>query len=111
MSGDVFDLSTKCLAPEGRLLVIGFAGGRISSIAANRMLLMNISIVGVLWGAYIQEHPTYPAEVHAILTEWYTKGPVHPVVGACAPFEHAPRALLDLAARKVAGKAVLSLPG
>src|ERR1044071_3198642 len=64
VGGDIFDLSTKCIASEGRLLVIGFAGGRIPTIAANRILLKNISIVGVLWGAYIQEHPAYPAYVH-----------------------------------------------
>ena len=53
VGGDIFDLSTKCIAPEGRLLVIGFASGRIPSIAANRVLLKNISIVGVLWGGYV----------------------------------------------------------
>jgi NADPH2:quinone reductase len=108
VSGDVFDLSAKCIAPEGRLLVIGFAGGRISTIATNRVLLKNISIVGVLWGAYIQEHPVYPADVHARLADWYLSGRLRPVVGASSKFEDAPRALRDLANRKVVGKAVLS---
>ena len=64
VGGDIFDLSTKCIAPEGRLLVIGFAGGRIPSIAANRVLLKNMSMVGVLWGGYVQTHPEYPAQRH-----------------------------------------------
>jgi NADPH2:quinone reductase len=109
VGGDIFDLSTKCIAPEGRLLVIGFAGGRIPTIAANRILLKNISVVGVLWGAYVQEHPHYPAEVHTVLAAWYSNGLVHPVVGACSIFEDAPCALRDLASRKICGKAVLSI--
>src|SRR5581483_7470027 len=52
VGGDIFDLSTKCIAPHGRLLVIGFAGGRIPSIQANRILLKDMSVVGVFWGKY-----------------------------------------------------------
>src|SRR5262249_53766458 len=50
VGGDIFDLSTKCIAFGGRLLVVGFASGRIPSIQANRILLKNISIVGLHWG-------------------------------------------------------------
>ena len=67
VGGDIFDLSTKCIAPEGRLLVIGFASGRIPSLAANRVLLKNMSLVGVLWGGYVQAHPEYAASVHPSL--------------------------------------------
>ena len=63
VGADIFDLSTKCIAPEGRLLVVGFAGGRIPAIQANRILLKDISIVGVHWGPYVREHPDYPAQV------------------------------------------------
>jgi NADPH2:quinone reductase len=59
VGGDIFDLSTKCIASEGRLLVIGFAGGRIPSIAANRILLKNISVIGVYWGGYLERHPQF----------------------------------------------------
>lgn len=52
VGGDVFDQSTRCIAPEGRLLVIGFASGRVPTLAANRVLLKNMSLVGVLWGGY-----------------------------------------------------------
>jgi NADPH2:quinone reductase len=107
VGGDVFDLSTKCIAPEGRLLVIGFASGRIPSIAANRVLLKNISLVGVLWGGYVQAHPEYPAPTHAALAEMYAAGQIHPAVGAAYDFKDLPRALRDLADRKVMGKAVV----
>jgi NADPH:quinone reductase len=107
VGGDVFDLSTKCIAPEGRLLVIGFASGRIPAIAANRILLKNISVVGVLWGGYVQTHPEYPAAVHDALLEMFEAGEICPVVGATYPFDELPRGLRDLADRKVLGKAVL----
>src|SRR5207253_8754906 len=59
VGGDVFDLSTKIIAPGGRLLVIGFASGRIPTIAANRILIKDIAIVGALWGPYAQAQPDY----------------------------------------------------
>ena len=106
VGGDVFDLSTKCIAPEGRLLIIGFAGGRIPTIAANRILLKNISVVGVLWGGHVQMHPEYPAPTHAALMKLYEAGKIRPSVGASYQFEELPRGLRDLADRKVMGKAV-----
>lgn len=108
VGADVFDLSTKCIAPEGRLLVIGFAGGRIPTIAANRILLKNISVVGVLWGGYVQSHPEYPEPTHRALMELYGAGKIRPAVGAKYGFEELPRALRDLANRKVMGKAVVT---
>jgi NADPH:quinone reductase len=107
VGGDVFDLSTKCIAFEGRLLVIGFASGRIPTIAANRVLLKNMSLVGVLWGGHVQMHPEYPAQIHPALMELYAAGKIRPSVGAAYAFEETPRALRDLADRKVMGKAVL----
>ncbi len=108
VGGDVFDLSTKCIASGGRLLIIGFASGRIPAIAANRILLKNMSLLGALWGGYVQSHPEYPATVHAALMEMYAAGKIRPTVGATYPFEEAPRAMRDLAASKVMGKAVLT---
>lgn len=109
VGGDIFDLSTKCIAAEGRLLVIGFASGRIPSIAANRILLKNISIVGVLWGGYVQSHREYPRAAHSALMEMYKAGEISPVVGARYEFEELPRGMRDLADRKVMGKAVLRI--
>jgi NADPH2:quinone reductase len=110
VGADIFDLSTKCIAPEGRLLVIGFAGGRIPTIAANRVLLKNMSLVGALWGGYVKDHPEYPGPVHAALMKMYEAGQIRPAVGAAYDFGELPRALRDLANRKVMGKAVVKLP-
>lgn len=108
VGGDVFDLSTRCVAPEGRILIIGFAAGRIPSIAMNRVLLKNISLVGVLWGGYVLSHPSYPAEAHAALMKMYAAGQIRPSVGAAYPFAEAPAGLRALADRRVRGKAVLT---
>src|SRR5262249_20120969 len=76
VGGDIFDLSTKCIAPEGRLLVIGFAGGRIPSIQANRILLKNISIVGVFWGQYVRENPGFLVETQDALDAMFRVGQI-----------------------------------
>ena len=110
VGGDVFDLSTKCIAPDGRLLVVGFASGRIPSVAANRVLLKNISIVGVFWGRHADENRGYLNETHDALTKLYQDGKINPVVTAKSPLDEAPAALRSLADRMVAGKAVLTMP-
>ena len=110
VGGDIFDLSTKCVASEGRILIIGFAAGRIPSIALNRVLLKNISIVGVLWGGYVLSHPQYEKEAQTALMKMYDAGKIKPSVNAMYPFAEAPRGLRDLADRKVMGKAVLTFP-
>lgn len=107
VGGDVFDLSTKCIAPYGRLLVIGFASGRIPSIAANRILLKNMSVVGAVWGGHAQLNPGYPAEAQAALTKLFEEGKIQPPEPVSYRLAQAPQALRDLADRKVLGKAAL----
>lgn len=107
VGGDVFDLSTKCIAPEGRLLVIGFAAGRIPTIAANRILLKSISIVGVFWGRRADTEPGYLAAAQAALFEMYNDGKVRPAVFREYALADARQALDDIAQRRVMGKAVL----
>ena len=107
VGGDIFDLSTKCIAPEGRLLVVGFAGGRIPSVQANRILLKDISIVGVHWGQYVKEHPEYPAQAQQALEAMYKAKQIRPSVGKRYRLDQAPAGLRDLADRNVIGKAVL----
>jgi len=107
VGGDVFDQSTKCIAPEGRLLVVGFTSGRIPTIATNRILLKNMAVVGVLWGGYLQAHPAYSGPVHAAISSWYEQGKIRPSIGAVWQFDETPTGLRALAARKVLGKAVI----
>lgn len=109
VGGDIFDLSTRCIAFQGRLLVIGFAGGRIPTIAANRILLKNISVVGCYWGGYIEHFPAFPAEAQAELMRLYEAGHIQPVVSADYTLADAPAALRALAERRTVGKVVLQI--
>lgn len=107
VGGDIFDLSSKCIASEGRHLVIGFASGRIPSLAANRALLKNMSLMGVFWGGYVHEHPGYVAECQAALDQLFLDGKIHPRVARSYPLSELPQALRDMANRKVIGKTVV----
>jgi NADPH2:quinone reductase len=109
VGGDMFDQSIKCLAPEGRLLVVGFAGGRIPEVKVNRLLLNNIDVVGVAWGAFVMQKPPYTAEVGKALAGLADKGFVEPVVGQVFPLEQAAQALRELESRQATGKVVLRL--
>src|SRR5204863_5992274 len=71
VGGDVFDASLKCIAWNGRLLVIGFASGRIPEVKLNRVLLKNISLVGLHWGAHALRQPERIAETLAALLALY----------------------------------------
>ena len=107
VGGDVFDLSTRCIAAEGRMLVIGFASGRIPSVPANRILLKDISIVGVHWGQYVAQHPEFLSHAQDALTAMYLAGQIHPVVGKTFRLDEVPAGLRELAERKILGKAVV----
>jgi NADPH2:quinone reductase len=109
VGGEIFDLSTKCIAPEGRLLVIGFAGGTIPSIAANRILLKNMSVTGVYWGGYLEHHPEYMAEAEAALFKMYEAGQIKPIVSESFALADAVMALNALATRKTVAKVVLTM--
>jgi NADPH2:quinone reductase len=107
VGGDVFDLSTKCIASGGRLLVIGFASGRIPTIATNRILLKNMSIVGVYWGGHVLANREYSVKAQAELEKLWNEGRLRPEVNTTWKLEELPAAMKALAERKVSGKAVL----
>ena len=107
VGGEVFDLSTKCIAFGGRLLVIGFASGVIPSIQINRVLLKNIAIVGLHWGAYRMHDPAKIPEAMQALFALYERGAVTPVVSSTYPLAEAAKALEEIATRRSIGKVVL----
>ena len=107
VGGDVLDQSLKCIAWNGRLLVIGFAGGRIPEIKANRILLKNIAVVGLHWGAYGTHEPARVSEVFAALFDLYARGAIRPVIGARHPLDRVADALEALGSRRTHGKIVL----
>jgi NADPH2:quinone reductase len=109
VGGDRFDESLRCLAPAGRLVVVGFTAGRIPTVPVNRLLLRNVSVVGAAWGAWLGGHPELFATISAALAPLIANGSVAPIVGASMPLEEAPAALRLLDQRQATGKVVLEI--
>ncbi len=107
VGGDVFDLSTKCIAFSGRLLVVGFASGRIPTIEVNRILLKNIAVIGLHWGAYRQHDPDKIPQATRALFELYDQGKVCPLISSTYPLTQAAAALDEIASRRSVGKVLL----
>jgi NADPH2:quinone reductase len=107
VGGDVFDRSLKCIAWEGRILVIGFASGRIPEVPANKILLKNISIVGLHWGAYAHHAPEAFHAAHEVLCRMYAEGTIKPVVWKAFPLAQLPDALSAIESRASYGKVVV----
>ncbi|MEQ1754060.1 MAG: NADPH:quinone oxidoreductase family protein [Micropepsaceae bacterium] len=109
VGGDVFDESVRCIAFDGRLLVIGFAGGRIPMIGANMPLIKGFSVVGVRAGEYGRQFPDRGAQNLRAVNDLAMSGKVRPHVHAVLPLEKALEAMALLQTRQVIGKAVLSM--
>jgi len=80
VGGETYQRSTKCVAFEGRILVVGFAGGQIQSAALNHALVKNYSIIGLHWGLYNRYDPAAVAQCHRYLTALAERGAVRPLV-------------------------------
>ncbi|GAC1543974.1 MAG: NADPH:quinone oxidoreductase family protein [Acidimicrobiales bacterium] len=107
VGGDIFDRSLKVIAWEGRLLVIGFAGGRIPQAPANRILLKNCSVVGLHWGHYARHDPGLVVACHEELVRLHAAGAISPLVSAELPFADAVKGLVMLGGRDTIGKVVV----
>jgi NADPH:quinone reductase len=105
----LFVEATRALAPEGRILVVGFAAGDIPTLRINRLLLKNISAVGVAWGAFLEVDPEIMAHAAGALSQMYTAGIVRPHITERYRFEEIPAALRRLEAQQIRGKAVASV--
>jgi NADPH2:quinone reductase len=112
VGGDAFTDSLRVLAPQGRLLVVGFAAGQgIPQVKVNRLLLNNVDVRGVGWGAYAMARPAYMAEQWARLVPMLESGVVRPPVGTTYPLEDFGRALVDMEERRTLGKSVVRVRG
>ncbi len=107
VGGDVFDKSRKCIAFEGRIVVVGFAGGRIADAPTNHALVKNYSVVGLHWGLYRRKNPAVIPQAHQALMDLWDKGLIDPLIGAELPLSEAPAALTRLGDRGTVGKVVL----
>ncbi|RFZ53402.1 Quinone oxidoreductase 1 [Mycobacterium marinum] len=111
VGGDRFTDSLRSLAPAGRLLVIGFTGGEIPTVKVNRLLLNNIDVVGVGWGAWAGTHPGALAEQWAALESLLSSGALPPPEPTVYPLEQAGAAVASLENRTARGKVVLRVRG
>ncbi|GAA4666220.1 NADPH:quinone oxidoreductase family protein [Gordonia humi] len=107
VGGDRFTDSLRCLAETGRLLVIGFTGGSIPEVKVNRLLLNNISAIGVGWGAYALSKPGHVRTEWDALAPHLASGALNPVISTVHPLENATEALLELDQRRALGKVLL----
>jgi NADPH:quinone reductase len=108
VGGDVFDASRKCIAFEGRLVVVGFTSGRIPSAPANHALVKNYSVVGLHWGLYRTYEPAIIAQVHEQLCTLFAEGKISPLIGQVLPLDSAIQAMAAIADRGTVGKVVLT---
>ena len=109
VGGDRFTDSLRSLATEGRLLVIGFTGGEIPTVKVNRLLLNNIAVVGVGWGAFAMPRPGFMAEQWADLLPLLESGALDPPLADTYPLASAGAALDAMESRQAAGKLVLTV--
>ena len=107
VGGDAFDQALRAVNWEARMLVIGFAAGRIQSVPANLILVKNISVIGVVWGAQAARDPVLVSRNLAELLRWWEAGRLKPAVARTFPLAAAGAAMEALLSRRYAGKIVL----
>lgn len=107
VGGDLFDTAVRCMAWNGRLLVVGFAAGRIPELAVNLALLKGIAVVGVFYGRFEKEQPALAEQNMTELLQLYEDGRIAPVVHQVFPLQDYATALNALTTRKVVGKVVV----
>jgi NADPH2:quinone reductase len=109
VGGDTFDALFRTLAWGGRVVVIGFAGGRVQQIPANILLVKNASALGFWWGSYRRQAPQLLAPAFAELIGWWSQGMLKPHVSHRLPLGETAEALKSIKERRATGKLVLTL--
>jgi NADPH2:quinone reductase len=108
VGGEVFDQSLRCIAWGGRIVVIGFASGKIPQIPANILLVKNIDAIGYYWGSYRKHKPELVRQSYERLLGWFEAGKLKPHISHRFPLEEAGRAIELLRTRAATGKVVLT---
>uniref|UniRef100_A0A8C6ZH91 Quinone oxidoreductase-like protein 2 n=1 Tax=Nothoprocta perdicaria TaxID=30464 RepID=A0A8C6ZH91_NOTPE len=109
VGGDIFKAALQSLAWEGRIVVMGFAGGKIPSIPANLLLLKNVSAMGVYWTRYQEENfPVFSSTMSSAL-RYCQEGKIHPHIGAVFKLEEVNEAFNHVLQRQSTGKVVISM--
>src|SRR3989344_1212421 len=109
VGGDLFDQAIRSIAWNGRLLVVGFASGRIPELPVNLALLKGAAVVGVFWGSFAQRQPQDNAANFQQLFAWHAEGKLKPLVSQPFPPAQAAEAINTLGQRKAVGKVVVTV--
>jgi len=109
VGGPAFDEALRATRPDGRLLTIGFASGAVPQIAANLLLVKNLTVIGFWYGGYEIHAPHLVAGSMDTLLGWFAEGRLTPQVSTILPFDQLPEGLDLLRNRKATGKVVISL--
>jgi NADPH:quinone reductase len=108
VGGDVFDASLRSIAWEGRIIIIGFASGRIPQVPANIALVKNIDVIGFYWGSYQKHKPQLIRDSYAQLFRWFEEGKLKPHVSHQLDLKGVAQAMALLGRRQSTGKVVLT---
>ncbi|WP_433548986.1 NADPH:quinone oxidoreductase family protein [Streptomyces sp. CA-294286] len=104
VGGEAYTQSTKCIAFEGRIVVVGFASGTIPAPALNHALVKNYAVLGLHWGLYARKDPAAVAGCHTELTRLAAEGAVTPLVSERVPLKDAADAVQRVADGRSTGR-------
>ena len=108
VGGDVFDESMRCVAPFGRILIVGFTGGRAAFAKTNHLLIKDAEAIGFTIGGLSRHDPAWAARNQRVLMGWLAAGRIKPHVSHRLPLEQAAQALRLITERQVVGKVVVT---
>ncbi len=107
VGGDAFDICSRSMAWNGRLLVVGFASGRIPELPVNLTLVKGYSVLGVFWGSFTIKQPEDHAANMRELFQWFQEGKVVPVIDKTYPLRDGIAAIKYVTGRNVMGKVII----
>jgi len=107
VGGDVFDESMRCIAPFGRILIVGFTSGRVGQAKTNHLLIKDASVIGFTVGGLQRHDPAWAKRNADILLGWLASGRIKPYISHRVPLERTADALKLIIERKVVGKAIV----
>lgn len=108
VGGEIFDQVKRCVAWGSRYVVIGFAGGNIPQLELNRILLKNMSFLGLAWGQYLDRGSELPGKAQQLFYELIARKEIDPVIYKVLPFSETPEGLRLIESREVYGKVVIT---
>lgn len=107
VGGDVFDESMRCIAPLGRILIVGFTSGRPALAKTNHLLVKDASVIGFTIGGLNKHNPKLARQNGAVLMDWLASGRISPYISHRVPLQDTVQALELISSRQVVGKVII----